>query len=178
MNCEWVRENLSAYIDDELDRQQASDLENHIASCVKCNAAYREMSHAWDMLDTWEEVAPPGSLRTDILRRIRYGQLRRWPVMLSAAAVVLIAVSVVLFYGTRAKEEPAVQMVRSEKVPAIPEQDLPDVEKEEIIANLHLLQDKDFLDSIETMKKIDYLPLMDEEKNENDKSSSLEVKAA
>jgi hypothetical protein len=51
-----------------------------------------------------------------------------------------------------------------------------DINEDEIILNLQLLKEKEFYDSIETLKKIDYLPLVEEpiEDQDNDRTSSLE----
>ncbi len=91
-----------------------------------------------------------------------------------AAAVFLIAIGIFLFYGNEGHkkdmmartEEPSVQVTNAMK----------HVDEEEIITNLQLFQEKEFYDTLDLLKKIDYLPLVEEvqEKKNNDKSSSLD----
>lgn len=176
MHCEWVKQNLSAYIDGELGSGLADGLKEHLSSCNSCSAEYHAMVRAWEMLDAWEDVLPPERLRQNILSDVRRFRRQKWTMMMiPAAAALIIVIAAFLLFGTGVREEQGLLAVRSETALVLSDRDLAEREKEEIIANLQLLQERDFYESIETLRKIDYLPLVGEEpRGEDGQSSSLE----
>ncbi len=188
MNCEYVRDNLSAYLDREVGAPLALSIEGHLRECDGCRNYCERLQIASDLLDSWDEAEPPARLKRTVMERIRPG--RRLSVMnlfLTAAAVLVIAVSVFLIYGekgsrsTEVKRSAPVTMAESKNV--VDERKGAadnDVDEDEIIANLQMFQDKDFYDSVNAMKELDYLPLMDDHRvhHDNEKTSSLEYVTA
>jgi predicted anti-sigma-YlaC factor YlaD len=177
MDCHGVRNNISSYIDGEIDDNQAILVKKHIDDCTTCTYEYQRMLKAWKTLELWHEIEPPEYMKKTILYRITHENLTLWRnISLSAAAVLLISISIFMFNGksqriidrdiTGKTEKPSLQVSSIIK----------DINEDEIILNLQLLKEKEFYDSLETLKKIDYLPLVEEpvEEQDNDRTSSLE----
>jgi hypothetical protein len=170
MNCEWVRDNISAYIDGELTGSQKEMIDSHLSGCPECRAEFYRISMAWDTLKLWEDKQPPVYLKEAILKSIkreRSSKLLR--ILLPVAALLIITFSIVLFYdeinhydkktliSEKTKGEISIQAPKS------------DLEEDEIIANLQIIEEQDFFDSIEMLKNIDYLPVIED--HDDNKSS-------
>jgi hypothetical protein len=171
MNCEWVRDNISAYIDGELTGSRKEMIDSHLLACPECKAEFGRLLTAWDTLKLWEDKQPPLYLKEAILnstKRERSSRLLR--ILLPVAAILVITFSIVLFYNEtnhydkktliseKTKGEISIQITKG------------DLDEDEIIANLQIIEEKDFFDSIEMLKNIDYLPVIE---NHDDKKSSM-----
>lgn len=177
MNCQWIQDNLSAYMDKELSKAQISEIGAHVRNCAGCRAEYARMSQAWDALNLWEEIEPRPDLRKKIMHAVQEEKRTHWfRIMLPAAAVLLMAMSIYIYVGyfhARSGQDMAVQ---TEGTAVLTEHDLQNVNEDEIITHLELLQEKDFYDTLDTLEKIDYLPLVEEvmQNFEEEQRSSLE----
>jgi predicted anti-sigma-YlaC factor YlaD len=58
MECREVKNNLSAYLDRELDIRLTQEMENHLKSCPGCLQESQQMSRAWEMLDLAPQLEP------------------------------------------------------------------------------------------------------------------------
>jgi hypothetical protein len=163
MNCQWVKQNLSAYIDNELPYNHKEMVENHLSWCSRCNYEFESIAHAWDALSSWEDKNPPIHLKDSILRAVRKEKtFNLMRLLVPVAAVFIIAVSIVLFYrGGVFFEKQAVVTEQREIQPMLPVESVM-VDENEIIRNLQLLEEKEFLESVEILKTIDYLPLLED----------------
>ena len=163
MNCEWVQQNLSAYMDNELPLTQKELVDGHLSQCAHCKAEFDSLTMAWDSLSLWEDKAPPLQLKESILRAVRKEKTFNFMrILVPVAAVVVIALSIVFFYrevGDR-YQEAIVTNQREVQTPVTVESVM--VDDNEIIKNLQLLEEKDFYESVEVLKTIDYLPFIDE----------------
>ncbi len=177
MDCQDVKNKLSVYIDGDPDKEQASLVEDHLRGCQICSYEYRRMLKAWETLDLWEDAEPPAYLRKSILYRIKKEKtVKSLKVLIPAAAVLIITAGIFLFYeGSGLKDEKGL-ITKTQEPLFQAKKDAEEVNEEEIISNLHILQEKDFYDSLDILKKIDYLPLVEEpyENKDNEKSSFLE----
>ena len=63
MRCESSTENLSAYLDGELDSQQAQRLREHLATCSECRRQAGALSQTATLVRAMPEVDPPADLR-------------------------------------------------------------------------------------------------------------------
>jgi len=63
MRCELSTENLSAYLDGELDSQQAQRLREHLATCSECRRQAGALSQTATLVRAVPEVDPPADLR-------------------------------------------------------------------------------------------------------------------
>jgi hypothetical protein len=163
MNCQWVQENLSAFIDKELRDNQKELVESHLSACFQCKAEFDRLLHAWDTLSSWEDKDPPLHLRDSILRAVKKEKSSNFiRVLLPVAAVFVIAVSIFLFYREGSYyDKQAVVTDQKEIRTTLPVESVM-VDENEIIKNLQLLEEKEFLESVEVLKTMDYLPLLDE----------------
>jgi predicted anti-sigma-YlaC factor YlaD len=179
MNCQWVKSNLSAYIDKELHRDQESLIDNHLTECHECKVAYDRLVSAWKALDLWEEIEPPVNSKDKILENVKRQRTYHWlRVALPAAAVLLVAISVVILRLDINSNVEVLVKNRESQTRNVAE--IADINEEEIITNLHLLREKEFYNVLDTLEKIDYLPLVEEvvEGNEPQERSSLQCRPA
>jgi hypothetical protein len=182
VSCEWVKDNLFDYIDGELDPVQELVLKKHLHGCAPCRLECEKTLDAWKALDLWEDLPPPGHLRGSILRSIKKGQQARWSKgLLPAAAVFLMALSLGFFLrGTDTKDHRAGTTADNAE-PKAPLAYITEENEADIIANLQLLREREFYDSLDKLEKIDYLPLVEDlqdEDNEGQQRSALELSAS
>lgn len=159
MDCAEVRNSILDYIDSELDASAGAAVLLHMDNCQTCRTEYEKLLRGWQALDVWEDVPPPELLKERILRAARperrFFSMR---VLVPIAAAVLLFVSIALYYAGQKTGIMQVFMggTREEAVA------LGDVSEDEIIANLDLLRDNEFLDLFDELVKLDILPLMDD----------------
>jgi anti-sigma factor RsiW len=46
MNCEWVRDSMSAYMDGELSESRKEMIDIHLLDCPECKAEFNRLSMA------------------------------------------------------------------------------------------------------------------------------------
>jgi len=172
MNCEWVRNNLSAYMDGELNDDSKEMVESHLSVCSECRAELSLLSKAWTALNLWEDEQPPAYLKETILRSVKSGRYTRLlRALLPVAAVLIIALGILMFYG-RLNDFDKNTLV-SEKTKGVVSMRAHEGDREEddIIANLQIIEEKEFYESFDVLRNIDYLPVME---NHDDSRSSME----
>ena len=163
MNCQWVQQNLSAYIDNELSSTHKELIESHLSQCALCKSEFNRLSKAWDALSLWEDTHPPVHLQKSILKAIKKEKSFNFMrLVLPVAAALLISLSTVLFYQVLDYHEQSAIVTDQKELPSSVGVESVMVDNNEIINNLQLLEDKDFYDSVELLKTIDYLPLIEE----------------
>jgi anti-sigma factor RsiW len=184
MNCGYVRDNLSFYMDKEADESLACSIEAHLQACDACRDYYEGLRRVSAALDAWEEAEPPPFLKRAIVEQVRAkGRISLMNALLAAAAALVIAVSVFVIYGENGSRD--VRTNRSSFARVVESGDSghagrgageSDVSENEIIANLEMFQERDFYDSMDAMKELDYLPLVDDAgaRHDSEKRSSLE----
>lgn len=171
MNCEWVRNNLSAYMDGELNQDSKEMVESHLSGCSECRAALSLLSRAWTALNLWEDEQPPAYLKEAILRSVksdRYTRLLR--ALLPVAAVLIIALGIMMFYGRLNDFDKNILVSEKTKGQVSIRAHEGDLEEDDIIANLQIIEEKEFYESFDVLRKIDYLPVME---NHDDSRRSM-----
>ena len=180
MRCEWVKDHLLDYIDREIGASQELVIKEHLNDCDRCSHEYEEILDAWKALDLWEDLTPPARLQKNILGSIRWRHETKWWRMLAPiAAVFLIFIGVALYYkGTNTKNHHELTATNKE-APARLHMEITAENEADIIANLQLLREKEFYDSLDNLEKIDYLPLVEDDQKEDkrDQRSFLELPA-
>lgn len=68
MKCEWTMQDLSAYLDGELDSQRAQRLREHLAVCSECRRQAGALKQTASLVRAVPEVAPPSDLRARAAR--------------------------------------------------------------------------------------------------------------
>jgi hypothetical protein len=170
MNCEWVRDNISAYIDGELSAGQKEMIDMHLSECRECKAEFNRLSTAWDSLDLWEDEQPPVYLKGAILNAVkREKSSRRLRIFLPVAAVFVIAFSIFLFYGEINHYEKKTVISENTESQQPIQIESTRLDEEEIIKNLQIIENQDFFDSVGMLKEIDYLPVVED--HDDNKSS-------
>lgn len=180
--CRDVRELLPRYCEEGLGATEAAIVEHHLASCRECAEFRNRLASSWALLDSWEVSGPLSGFSGRVLARLREERRSAWlKKALPAAALLLVMLGVVWFSFSRDRDRtddlagrslPSVRQVGSQ----------PLASEEEIIATLDLLEEKEFYDDVEELRKIDYLPLVDEKGNGKDnrdnRSQIFEVSAS
>lgn len=163
MECKAVQDNLSAYIDRELAPEAERSIGAHLSVCEQCTAQHTKLLKAWETLEVWEDVSPPDRLRRKILAsampKNNAASVRR---VLSVAAVLLLVLGIAVYYsGQKGRSVQDVSGSQSavQAVVAGP------ISEDEIIANLLILEEKDFFDALDELVKIDDLPFDEESFN-------------
>ena len=162
MDCREIQDNLSAYIDRELAPAAKESIRAHLGVCEQCTAHYAKLLKGWQALDIWEDVTPPGRLRKKVLESVK-PQRRVFSVraVLSVAAVLLLVFGITGYYlGQKGQ---SVQDQRAESQSTIQITAVGSVSEDEIIANLTIFQESDFLEVLDELVEIDGLPLAEEQ---------------
>lgn len=163
MDCKSVQALLNSYLDGDLVSDVHEQVHRHCQSCSSCSVARERITRAWDHLDLLAEASPPATLRQRVLTEIRRNRLiRKASMIVPIAAALIIIFGYVIFSGlpgtpekgrlARVADEPVIQAA-AEGEP---------INEEELIGNLQILREQEFFDSIDTLRKIDYLPLVDD----------------
>ncbi len=130
MTCVDVRDNLSAYLDGELEREQAAAVESHLAGCEGCRAELESLRRVTETLHALPHRAAPAEIEREVVGQIERDALltrpalprrRRFalPIFAGAAlaAALLVAVGLYIRYsGVQREVGPVVSM--TEKAPA------------------------------------------------------------
>lgn len=175
MGCQKIQEMLPAYQDRALNESEVEGIEEHLLVCKSCRSMNRALNEAWDALEIWEDVDVPEKSRKTIVSRLPEQRKMYWAkIVLPVAAALVIVFGMTLKFAWMKSER---QMQMPVSAPAQLSAEHPDIDEDDLIANLHILQDEEFYDSLEELVKIDYLPLVEEPKQEEtDKErSSLDV---
>ena len=110
MECQDIREKLSAYREEILPPEDRELVEQHLASCQACSTALYELNRVGEVIKNLKEVEPPPWMKQRIMARVREeaehkrGLLHRlfYPlhikVPLEALGTVLIAVLAVYVF--------------------------------------------------------------------------------
>ncbi len=113
MDCRVVQELISPYIDGELDRERARQLEAHVESCSECRQRLEEMKAVVQMVGALEEKELPDDfadrLQTRLeaeqvtgmihRKRVGFSSWMKWVGMAAAAAVIVLAIRVLSLNG-------------------------------------------------------------------------------
>lgn len=173
MECKVIREMLTAYHDGELADEVVRNIEEHATICHLCRKGDLELNDAWHILEMWEDIDPPGKIRMEVLSHIATQRKMRWAkfvIPVAAAAIVIVVSLVFRFAGLQHEKQNQMPL------PALPMQLTAqhlDFNEDELIANLHVLRDEEFYDTMEELVNIDYLPLIDDPKQmERDRQRS------
>jgi anti-sigma factor RsiW len=115
MDCEEIRERLSAYVDDDLDRASKAVVEEHLASCKACQQEVASLKALVRELGALESVEPPKDFLNQLNERI---EARSWfpkilrtlfkpmrvKIPLEFAGVVAVAILVFVVLHTQKEE--------------------------------------------------------------------------
>ena len=71
-NCEQFQEMLSAYIDDLVQPDEKSELEEHLEKCPQCQQELNELQETVNLIRSLqgEELVPPASFRRELRQKL------------------------------------------------------------------------------------------------------------
>jgi hypothetical protein len=133
MQCRRVEENLSAYIDNQLDTEDRIHIEEHLRTCQKCSLSLEELKKTIACVQKLEDVEPPPWLTQKVMGRIKgqakaeKGILRKlfYPLHIKIPVEILatLAIVVVAFYVFRSVEPEIKRMKKPSQEHAVITQD-------------------------------------------------------
>lgn len=114
MNCVSVKENLSAYIDGELEEGLENELKEHMEKCGGCRREYDELLEIAELLRAVPDVALPEEFDERLRTAIRKEKVRefsvtkkKWKMLSGVAAVFVIGIFSVTMYNQSNVPAPA-----------------------------------------------------------------------
>ncbi len=119
MKCNKARENLSAYLDGELNPGEAGALKEHLEGCSACSAELESLRSTVALVRSLPRAQAPAVLRQRVMSATgRRAPARRFPgavALLTAAALVLVAVVAVFMLSPR--ETPPAEVTATGREP-------------------------------------------------------------
>jgi anti-sigma factor RsiW len=160
MSCSKCRRNLSAWLDGELPRELAQEVERHLSQCESCAARRAELEALEGALDGMAPAEPSAGFDAAFARRLqeaRRAQRRSrgeekerwrgwlWPALAAvSAACVAVVVVVVLRAGQPAPPtRPAGEVVLARNLELLRNYD--------VVANLEALEDADVVMDLDAL---------------------------
>ena len=100
MHCSEIQENLSAYLDGELDPDEESELKSHLEGCESCSRELESLRSTVELVRSVPRVQAPSALKQRLssatsFRRPAWRFLN--PVALASAAALIIVTVVAIF---------------------------------------------------------------------------------
>ncbi|MEW6600565.1 MAG: DUF2275 domain-containing protein [Nitrospirota bacterium] len=139
MDCQDIRDKLTAYLEDDLSGPERSQFEMHLQSCPKCSLELEEMKKTIALAQAIEETEPPAWLTQKVMARVREeaaekkGILQRlfFPLHIKVPIEVFatIAIAVTAFYVFKSVE-PEIKPPESITIPST---DIQETVKEEAV---------------------------------------------
>lgn len=175
MDCRNIQRLLPAYQDKELTGAQVREIEDHLLTCTACRDMKSAVSESWSNLGAWEDSEVPRRARESLMSCVSRQRKMLWiKIALPVAATLVIIFGLTIRYmGYRNEGRIQVPLASTDQMST----EHADVDEDELIADLHILQDEEFFDAVEELVSIDYLPLVEEpsQTETDEQRSSLPV---
>jgi hypothetical protein len=136
MDCNGIRERLSAYLEDAVPREERVLIEEHLKSCAECSADLADLNKTIEHLKGLEEVEPPAWMTQKIMAELREeartkkGILRRlfYPLHIklpleAVAAVLVVGIALYIYRDIRPETRFA-KAPSEESAPAVPQTEI------------------------------------------------------
>jgi len=92
MECQEVREQLSAWLDAELDEATEAALAAHVSRCAACQREWRQLTALETALGELSAPVPPG-LAEKVLTQVKPPRRRQWWQSVALAACLVLGVA-------------------------------------------------------------------------------------
>jgi len=69
--CEDIQIELQAYLSDEIDEPQRSEIRNHLQDCRNCSQALQRLTKLSGVLDSWQALEPPPLMYEKLQARMK-----------------------------------------------------------------------------------------------------------
>jgi TonB family protein len=125
MNCGDVKLNLSAYIDDELGKDEKQKVETHLKRCESCRRHYEQLVHLGSLVRNMEQCEVDEGHVMDIITRAAkrepVPEIAWFPVTIRIAVLAAVIINIALFnlfrdYRFRAPSVSPYKPIRVESV--------------------------------------------------------------
>ena len=101
--CEDIQKELEAFLSDEVDEPQKSQIRDHLQDCRNCSQALQRLTNLSGVLNCWQASEPPPLMYEKLKARIKSSRnpfIRKVAFKLTeVAAIVAITLSVSHFFG-------------------------------------------------------------------------------
>jgi hypothetical protein len=81
LNCEEVKQQLTAYLNDELDVAEAQQISQHLSKCEKCRALLDEQQRLDTILSMRQKFEPPYSMYANLQEKLQKYHSKRFGVL-------------------------------------------------------------------------------------------------
>ena len=71
MKCSEIQKKLIFYIEKELEKTSALEIESHLSKCKKCNSIFNEMNKTYSILNNVEQLNPNPFFYTRLSEKIK-----------------------------------------------------------------------------------------------------------
>ena len=71
MRCEDVQKELEAFLSDDIDKPQKSEIQSHLDECQNCSRALRQLTRLSEVLQTWRELEPSPMMYEKLKTRMK-----------------------------------------------------------------------------------------------------------
>ncbi|MBN2029213.1 zf-HC2 domain-containing protein [bacterium] len=100
MKCRTIQRKLSAYMDNEVDRDQKATIEDHLQHCQACQQLLGELNKTWSLLSLLPEAESVPYFFTRLNARLtseKAGQRSKWidRVLIPATAVAITILGII-----------------------------------------------------------------------------------
>lgn len=115
MNSKHFKEDLSAFLDKELNGEEMKAVEEHLANCKECREEFQALQDTVHMLSSMEEVIPPASFRYELRKKLdgcnkkpgfslnalisRWIETLKQRRLMPVAVVIVLAIVIIPFAG-------------------------------------------------------------------------------
>lgn len=116
MNCQEIRDSLSAYLDDFLTEEERDKIRAHIEHCPNCRQELEDLEKTITMLSSLEEIIPPANFRRELRHKLEqetrktrgsqtalinkiFARVRHSYLLPVAAALVIMVISAPLIWN-------------------------------------------------------------------------------
>lgn len=104
MNCNEFIDNISSYIDNDMNEVEKKEFELHILECNKCRQEYEDMIKILEIVKSQDQVELPDNYRLELKRKLKEAAKEEkrinWGVLSSiAAGLIIMIISFSMFYN-------------------------------------------------------------------------------
>jgi len=94
MNCNYIEENIIAYIENTLDERSVKAFDEHVKSCNNCKMLLRQVRQTYSVIDLEKKQAVPENSFENIMQEINKAEFETKYKIIEFVRPVLIAASI------------------------------------------------------------------------------------
>ena len=165
MDCQKAAKLIPLFLDDQLKADESQLINEHLASCVRCQKELELYQESWDMLSHWKDLEPePGyvsrfwtrlSLEASWLEKLRLS-IRETFVQRKLAAIVTTALILIIvgFLSSRilpiGNTEKELAKLNSDEIELVDHLEL--AQHFDVIENMDTIEDLDIVENLDSLE--------------------------